>query len=410
MNAEIITIGDELLLGQVVDTNSAWMGLQLADIGISVTRRTAIGDNSNDIVKALDEAKSRVEIILLTGGLGPTRDDITKKTLANYYQCGYRIDEGVEAHLEEIFAKRGRKMLEVNKMQAELPEICTTLFNEAGTAPGMLFDQNGIVIISMPGVPNEMQHIMEKRVLPWLPKRFSLPVILHKTLVTVGIPESLLADKLTMVEDSLPENIKLAYLPAYSSIRLRITAKGNDKNALQIQLDIWYNKVMEICAENLIAEGDVTPVQAIAKLLMASKTSISLAESCTGGFITQQFVLNPGISAVLNGSIISYANEIKMQELGVPAEIFTTVGAVSEACAKAMVEGCLRKFGTDVAISTTGIAGPAGATDEKPVGLVYIGVANKEKTIVKKMHFPGNREQFMLRVCNAAADLLRQVM
>ncbi len=386
------------------------MGLALADIGISVTRRTAVGDGADEIVRAIDEARSRVEIVLLTGGLGPTRDDITKKTLATYFNCGYRTDEAVLEYLEKLFAKRGRKMLEVNKMQADLPDKCITLFNEAGTAPGMLFDLNGTVLISMPGVPNEMKHIMQQHVLNWLPKRFTLPHIIHKTLVTVGVPESLLAERLIPVEDALPDYIKLAYLPAYNTIRLRITGKGNDREKLQQEIDKYYIQLRDLCAENLMAEGDIPVVQSVADKLIKNNIKISLAESCTGGFITNQLVQIPGISSVLNCGIVSYSNEIKMQELGVPAEIFTTVGAVSEECAKAMVEGCLKKFGTAIAISTTGIAGPGGATDEKPVGLIYIGVANKNKTVVKKFYLNGNRVQFMERACNSAMDLLREVL
>lgn len=410
MNAEIITIGDELLLGQVVDTNSAWMGLQLADAGVQVSRRTAIGDDKAAIIRAIEEARLRVSLVFLTGGLGPTRDDITKNTLAEYFGCGFRTDEAVMAHLEQIFAKRGRKMLDVNKQQAELPEYCSTLFNETGTAPGMLFDRDGLVLISMPGVPVEMKHIMEARVLPWLPTRFELPVIIHRTLLVVGVPESMLADQLSTVEDSLPPHMKLAYLPAYNSIRLRLTATGPEKNALEAEMQPHYEALKAGCGAHLMAEGDQQPVQAMAQILIKNGIRISLAESCTGGFITNQFIQVPGISAVLNCGIVSYANEIKIQELGVPADVIANHGAVSEECAKAMVEGCLRKFNTDVAISTTGIAGPGGATAEKPVGLVYIGVANKTQTIVKKMNFPGTREQFMQRVCNAATDLLRQVL
>lgn len=410
MNAEIITIGDELLLGQVIDINSAWMGLQLADTGVSVSRRTAVGDDKDEIIRAISEARSRVQLVILTGGLGPTRDDITKKTLCEFFQCGYRQDEQVLSHLESIFEKRGRKLLDVNRQQAELPEKCLTLFNETGTAPGMLFDDAQGVLVSLPGVPGEMKHIMEKRVLPWLPSRFTLPKILHKTLLTSGIPESLLAEKLGSIEDNLPVFLKLAYLPAYSSIRLRLYGKLDDEKLLAKELDSWFDKIAEICGPNLISIGDSDIATAMGTLLIEKNISISIAESCTGGFITNQLIKVPGISSVMKGGIVSYSNEIKTQEFGVPPEIFTTVGAVSEACAQAMVEGMLKRFDTDVAISTTGIAGPGGATDEKPVGLIYIGVANKEKTIVKKFILQGNREQFMQRACIAALDLLRSVL
>lgn len=407
MNAEIITIGDELLLGQVVDTNSAWMGLKLAEAGVHVSRRTAVGDNKTDILKAIDEAKSRVNLVLITGGLGPTRDDITKNTLAEFFNCGFRTDQQVLAFLESLFAKRGRKMLEVNRMQAELPEACTTLLNEVGTAPGMLFDTEKLVLISMPGVPIEMKHIMEKRVLPWLPTRFVVPTIYHKTLLTSGIPESLLADRLTDFEDQLPDGLKLAYLPAFNSIRLRLTGNGPNKAEVIQMVDSAFSDLEARCGEFVVTSQDIPIASFIAQSLISSNKSIALAESCTGGFIANQLILEPGISAVMKGAMITYSNEIKHQELGVPLDIFTTVGAVSEECARAMVEGIRKKFDSDLAISTTGIAGPGGATPEKPVGLIYIGIATRNETIVKSFHLFGSREVFMQRACTAALDLLR---
>ncbi|MCC7297142.1 MAG: competence/damage-inducible protein A [Bacteroidia bacterium] len=410
MNAEIITIGDELLLGQVIDTNSAWMGLKLADIGVSITRRTAIGDDKTEILTAVAEAQSRVALVLLTGGLGPTRDDITKNTLCEYYSCQLRRDTDVLAHLTQIFEKRGRQMLEVNIQQADVPEICTTLFNATGTAPGMLFHENNKVLVSLPGVPSEMKHIMEEHVLPYVQTQFKLPFIKHKTMLTSGIPESLLAHKLTDIEDALPPHIKLAYLPNFNSIRLRLTGKSNNQESLELEIDQWYDKIAEICGENLVAHGDADISTVIAEHLIKNNVSIALAESCTGGFITNQLIKHPGISSVMRGGLVSYSNEIKMQELGVSADILNTVGAVSEACAKAMVEGIRTKFNADIAISTTGIAGPGGATPEKPVGLIYIGIANREKTIVKQLFLHGNREQFMQRACTAALDLVRQLL
>lgn len=410
MNAEIITIGDELLLGQVVDTNSAWMGLQLADIGISVSRRTAIGDSEEAIIAAITEARSRCNLIFLTGGLGPTRDDITKNTLCKYFQCGLRRDEEVMRHLEAIFEKRGRKMLEINMQQADMPEKCSTLFNAVGTAPGMRFEDGDFTLISVPGVPSEMMHILSTHVFNWLPTKYKLPAIVHKTLLTAGIPESLLSEKLRDVEDKLPDHFKLAYLPAFNSIRLRLTGIGENKVKVEQELLPLLETIKNICADNLIADRDTDMAGALAQKLLMSNTSISLAESCTGGYIANALIKQAGISAVMKGAIVSYSNEIKHRELGVPQEVFSTEGAVSETCAKAMVEGILRKFDTDVAISTTGIAGPGGATDDKPVGLVYIGVANKQQTIVKRFVFNGNREQFMQRTCTAALHMLLQLL
>ncbi|MFN5251927.1 MAG: competence/damage-inducible protein A [Bacteroidia bacterium] len=410
MNAEIITIGDELLLGQVIDTNSAWMGLQLADIGISVDRRTAIGDSESAIISAIAEARTRCNLILLTGGLGPTRDDITKKTLCTYFNCGLRRDEEVMRHLEAIFEKRGRRMLEINMQQADMPEKCTTLFNAVGTAPGMRFEEGEFTLISVPGVPSEMMHILSTHVFGWLPEKYELPAIVHKTLLTAGIPESLLSEKLTTVEDQLPVNFKLAYLPAFNSIRLRLTGIGKSKDLVEKELLPILETIKSICAENLVADYDTDMAGALAQKLLQRNTTISLAESCTGGYIANALIKQSGISAVMKGAIVSYSNEIKHNELGVPQEIFTTEGAVSESCAKAMVEGILRKFDTDVAISTTGIAGPGGATEDKPVGLVFIGVANKHQTIVKRFVFNGNREQFMQRTCTAALQMLLQLL
>lgn len=410
MNAEIITIGDELLLGQVIDTNSAWMGLELADAGISVIRRTAVGDSEEAIITAITEAQNRVDIVLVTGGLGPTKDDKTKQTLCKLYQCDYRQDETVLLHLEKIFAKRGRQLLEINKQQALLPSACETLFNEEGTAPGMWFEKDGKILISMPGVPYEMKHIMQTQVIERLKKQFTLPFIIHKTLLTANIPESLLSNKLEHIENRLPEHITLSYLPALQTIRLRLTGKGTDRSQLESDIDNFLAEIKTVCAENLVAEGDVNIIEYISKKLIETNMSISVAESCTGGYISNQLILTPGISNVMKGSIISYANEIKIQELGVSPNTIQTEGAVSESCARQMVNGIAKKFNTRIAISTTGIAGPGGGTDEKPVGLIYIGVKVDDKTEVQKFQLRGNREQFMQRAAICAFDMLRAML
>jgi nicotinamide-nucleotide amidase len=410
MNAEIITIGDELLIGQTIDTNSAWIGKSLALMGIQISRKTAISDTENEIITAITEALHRVDFLLVTGGLGPTKDDITKKTLSKLYGCGFRRDEVVTAHLENIFARRGRQLLEINKQQADVPEICEVLSNEVGTAPGMWFDQNGKVLVSMPGVPNEMMHIMENRVFPRIKNRFKTPEILHYTAVTVGIPESLLSKQLEEFENSLPPHIKLAYLPALNTVKLRLSGQADDADLLTAEMNGFFDRMCETCGDSIFVKEDISPVKHIARQLIKHKIKVTLAESCTGGYIANQLVVEPGISKVFNGSIISYANEIKQMELGVPAEVFTTEGAVSETCARQMCEAALKKFNADIAISTTGIAGPGGATDEKPVGLIYIGIATAKGSLVKKFHLFGTREQFMNRAANCAMIMVKNAL
>ena len=410
MNAEILTIGDELLIGQTIDTNSAWIGKNLANIGIQISRKTAISDSESEIINAINESFSRVDLLLVTGGLGPTKDDITKKTLAKLYDCGFRQDQSVIEHLEKIFAHRGRQLLDINRQQADVPEKCQVLSNEAGTAPGMWFDENGKVLVSMPGVPNEMVHIMENQVLPKLKQRFKTPHIIHYTAVTVGIPESLLSNRLEQFEKTLPTHIKLAYLPALNTVKLRLSGKSDNASLLMTEMNAFFDQMCEVCGDAVLAREDISPVKHIAELLIQHKIRIAMAESCTGGFIANQFVIQPGISKVFNGSIISYSNDVKQRELGVPANIFTTVGAVSEACARQMAEAALKKFGADISISTTGIAGPGGATDEKPVGLIYIGIATANGSMVKKYHLFGTREQFMQRAANCVMALLKEIL
>jgi nicotinamide-nucleotide amidase len=407
MNAEIITIGDELLIGQTVDTNSAWIGKNIALHGIQISRKTAISDGENDIISAIKEAFQRVDFLLLTGGLGPTKDDITKKTLAKFYNCNFRRDETVMAHLENIFAKRGRQMLEINKQQADVPEICEVLTNEIGTAPGMWFDQLGKVLVSMPGVPNEMMYIMENRVFPRIKNRFKTPEILHYTAMTVGVPESLLSKRLEEFEMTLPSHIKLAYLPAYNTVKLRLSGQSDEAVTLKSDMDALFHRMCEVCGDAVFVREDINPVKHIAQRLIQNNIKITFAESCTGGYIANQLVMEPGISKIFKGSIVSYANEIKQQELGVPAHVFETEGAVSETCAKIMCEAALKKFDADIAVSTTGIAGPGGATNEKPVGLIYIGIATKTGSFVKKFHLFGTREQFMIRAANCVMQQLK---
>lgn len=408
MEAEIITIGDELLIGQTIDTNSAYLGQQLGKIGISVTRKTAISDQESDILSAIAESQSRVNILIITGGLGPTKDDITKKTLCKYFDCGYRMDENVVNQLQKMFEKRGRVMLETNLVQASMPEACETLTNEVGTAPGMWFCRNDQVLISLPGVPGEVYHLIENQVIPKLQREFNLPIVEHRTLVTVQKAESLLSRDLESFEASLPENIGLAYLPSFNTVKLRLTQKV--KNINDLSIDHYFKLLQQTIAEDVFCLEDIDPALHVSRYLIQKNISFSTAESCTGGWVAHRLMQAPGISAVFPGSIVAYSNEVKATELGVPSHIFDEDGAVSEACSLAMADGVRKKFGVDLGISTTGIAGPGGGTDKKPVGLVYIAVSYKENSMVKKFRLFGNREQIIQRSSNAALWMVKQIL
>ncbi len=408
MEAEIITIGDELLIGQTIDTNSAYLGQQLGKIGISVSRKTAISDQENAILSAISESQSRVNILIVTGGLGPTKDDITKKTLCKYFDCGYRMDENVVNQLQKMFEKRGRVMLETNLVQANMPEACETLTNEVGTAPGMWFYKNNQVLISLPGVPGEVYHLMENQVIPKLQKEFNLPMVEHRTLVTVQKAESLLSRDLESFEASLPNNMGLAYLPSFNTVKLRLTQKV--ENISDISIDHYFKLLQQTIQEDVFCLEDIDPALHVSRYLIQQNISFSTAESCTGGWVAHRLMQAPGISGVYPGSIVAYSNEVKSKELGVPNHIFEEDGAVSEACSLAMADGVRKKFGVELGISTTGIAGPGGGTDKKPVGLVYIAVSYKENSMVKKFRMFGNREQIIQRSSNAALWMVKQIL
>lgn len=411
MLAEIITIGDELLIGQTIDTNSAWLGKNLSEIGVGISRKTAISDQEQAIIDALNEAFSRSDLVIMTGGLGPTKDDLTKQTLAKYYGVELIREEKVLKQLEDFFLKRNRDLLEINKMQADLPSNCRVLYNEKGTAPGMLFFENGKMLISMPGVPYEMQHIMEGAGFEAIKNAFQLPYIQHLTALTIQVPESLLSKKLEDVENRLPSHIKLAYLPHFNTIRLRLSGTSNNMIALKEEMQDLFNEITRKCGSALLAKSDTTPLELLTEELLKNPYPISLAESCTGGYLSHQLTLTPGISKVFKGSLISYANEIKISDLGVPQEIIQNEGAVSAACAEAMVRGVQKKFDTRYAIATTGIAGPTGATENKPLGTIYIATIKDTEVEVKHYHLFGDRMHFMARASNLAfADLYRRIV
>lgn len=409
MQAEIITIGDELLIGQVIDTNSAWLGQILNRNNIRIKRINSIGDEASEIKNQLTECLNRSELIIITGGLGPTKDDITKKTLAEYFNMGWRTDEAVLSQLEEFFKSRGRQMLEVNKLQAEVPDACKTLINEWGTAPGMWFDINGKVVISVPGVPYEMKNIIEFKALPLIKEKFNEPVLYHKTIVTYNVPESLLAKSIEDIEDEIPANIKLAYLPNLNLVRLRLTGvqKNND---IVAQIDSIAKQIIDRVGEAIITDADLSLPELVYNMLSDNGKTLSIAESCTGGYLSHLITSMPGASKFFVGSVISYSNSVKHHQLGVENTLFETVGAVSEQVVLQMASGVREKLLTDYSIAVSGIAGPGGGSDEKPVGTVVIGVASKNETIVKRFHFIGDRTNVIGRAANTAFVMLRELI
>jgi nicotinamide-nucleotide amidase len=407
VNAEIITIGDELLIGQVVDTNSAFLGQQLTFNGIRVVRKTAVADSSDHIKQALTDAQKRADIILITGGLGPTKDDLTKQTLADYFGMKMRFDESVLKHITELFARFGREVTPTNRTQCEIPEGCTPIYNANGTAPGMWFEENGKTIVSMPGVPYEMKAMFSDLVLPKLRAKFSLPAIYHRTVMTQGIGESWLSDTLEEWEASLKEqNIGLAYLPSPGQVRLRLTAYGSDRAELQKKVDAKIDELPALIGKYMFASEDISLPQVIGKLLTERRQTIVTAESCTGGYIAHLLTMVPGSSGYYLGSTLTYAYEVKTSLLDIPIELMLKHGSVSEEVACLMASNVREKLGADFALSTTGVAGPGGGTAEKPVGTVWIGIATKDGVEAKKFQFGDNRERNIERSGQAALMML----
>lgn len=409
MLAEIISIGDELLIGQVVNTNASWMANLLNLHGVKVYQVTAISDSKEHILSALETASKRVDIILITGGLGPTKDDITKATLCDYFNVKLRFDAEAFKDVEHVFKIRGREVTEINRKQAEIPENCIALRNKNGTAPGMWFDEKGKIYVSMPGVPFEMMAIMTDDVIPRLEKKFKMPVIMHKTVLTQGIGESMLAEKIEAWEDSLAaDNIKLAYLPSPGMVRLRLSTSGKDKAALKEIIDRKVKELLPLAESYIYGYDDDTLEGIVGNLLHQKGKTISTAESCTGGYISHLITSIPGSSEYFKGSVISYANEIKMNMLGVKAETLEQYGAVSQQVVEEMVAGAAQRLNTDYSIAVSGIAGPGGGTADKPVGLVWIAIKTPTKLLSKRFQFGDNRERNIRVTAITALNLLRK--
>ncbi len=410
VNTSIITIGDELLIGQVVDTNSAWMAQELNKAGITVKRRVAVGDNWEEIWKALDEESKTVSIILITGGLGPTADDITKPLLCKYFNGTMVMDEGVRQNVIAIFNRLNRPIIDRNLKQAEVPDVCTVIPNKRGTAPGMWFEKDGCIYVSMPGVPHEMKGMMTDDVIPMLSKRFTLPHIVHRTLLTAGVGESFLAEMLTDYEAALPPDIKMAYLPNYGMVRLRLSATGYDAAATEEAVERQFDALQQITKEYMVTNRDEPMEKVVATLLQQQKKTMCTAESCTGGYMAHLVTAMPGSSAWYNGSVISYSNQVKQDLLAVKEATLQSDGAVSEATVKEMVTGALQALKADYALAVSGIMGPDGGSEEKPVGTVWIAAGNTHRTVTQKMVFRFDRMRNIQLTSTAAFNLLRKLI
>jgi len=410
MLAEIITIGDEILIGQIVDTNSAWMARKLNDIGIRIKQISSVSDDKEHILNAFKEAAERADIILITGGLGPTKDDITKKTIADYF--GVPLVENADAldNVAKIFARFKRPLLDVNRAQALVPQNCEVILNKNGTAPGMWFNEKDKIYVCMPGVPHEMMYMMEGDVIPKLKATFTLPAIVHKTILTVGEGESFLAERIADIEDSLPAHIKLAYLPKLGQVRLRLSGYGENEAALKAEVETYAQKIVARVADVVAAEEDIPIEKAILNQMELKGLTLSVAESCTGGYISHLFTQHPGSSKVFLGGGVTYSNGLKEEILGVQNHTLKTFGAVSGEVVTEMVEGALKRFKSDLAIAVTGVAGPGGGTPEKPVGTVWIAVANINKMVVKKLTFGDKRQQNIERSAISALNMLNTLL
>lgn len=410
VKAEIITIGDEILYGQILDTNTQWISLELDKLGVKTVRKSSVGDQKSEILQILNEAANRADVVFITGGLGPTKDDLTKKILAEYFGCDLAMHPQALQDVTEFFAKRGRELSDINRDQALLPTKAEFVRNSQGTAPGMWFNEKGVIWVSMPGVPYEMKNIMEQEVLPRLVNHFQMPVIYHKVIKTVGIGESYLSELIESWEIQLPEHIKLAYLPSMGIVKLRLTAVGEDLAHLQEAVEVELKKVYPLIKSYIFGYEKDELADVVGRLLIDQKATLSVAESCTGGYLAHQFTQNAGSSAYFTGGILSYANQVKIDQLSVSKQILAKDGAVSEACIQAMAQGVQKSLGTTYALATSGIAGPDGGTVEKPVGTVWIALAHPEGVISRKLTLGGTRMQNIYLSSLACVNLLRKYL
>jgi nicotinamide-nucleotide amidase len=409
ITAEIVTIGDEILFGQITDTNSQWISAELSALGIKVTRKTALPDDEFQILEGIKEALLRADVVLMTGGLGPTKDDITKKTIAKFFNVDYVLHDDVLADVTSFFESRNKTLTEINKGQAYLPSNAIAIRNTCGTAPGMWFNTaEGKVLISMPGVPFEMKSMMSATLLPLLKSHFKTPVIFHKMILLVGIGESFLSDMISAWEDALPANIKLAYLPSVGTLRLRLTGYGHDLSLVESAVQVELDKVLPLISSYVFGYGNDTLSLVVGNLLKEKQLNFGTAESCTGGYIAHLITSNAGSSAYFQGSVIAYSNEVKMKALGVLPTTLHNHGAVSEAVVIEMAEGLRRQLNVAIAVSVSGIAGPDGGTIEKPVGTVWLALSDQFGTITHKLNLGNHRENNIQMSAIAALNLVRK--
>jgi nicotinamide-nucleotide amidase len=408
ITASIITIGDELLIGQVIDTNSAWMAQQLNKIGIAVIGRIAVGDDREEIIRALDQQADHADIVLLTGGLGPTSDDITKQLLCDYFGGKMVINEGALENVKYLFEKIYHKPVSaVNLAQAEVPDVCEVIQNKRGSAPGMIFEKNNTLFISMPGVPYEMQGIMNE-VIPYLEKRYQLPVIIHRTILTAGIGESDLAERISAFEQQLPQEIRLAYLPNYGMVRLRLSISGFEKTSVVRLIDEQFNQLKQLVEPYMVTDEDEPMEVVLGKLLLQKNKTIATAESCTGGNIARLITSVAGSSEYFEGSIVSYSFAVKESLLGVKPATLADYGAVSEETVIEMLHGVVNNLNTDYGIAVSGIMGPGGGSPEKPVGTVWVAVGTKHKFRTHKLQQRFERNKNIEVTSVMALNLMRK--
>ena len=410
MNAEIITIGDEILIGQIVDTNSQWIGQQLNNIGVSVYQITSIQDDKQHILNALKEAQERVDIVIITGGLGPTKDDITKKTIAEYFNDNEFIEypEVVE-HIKGLFKKINHPFKEIQRYQAQLPSKATYLQNNFGTAPGMWFYENDTVFVSLPGVPYEMKGLITSEVLPRIQKQFKLPFIIHKTIMTYGAGESVIAERIEDFENNLPSYIKLAYLPSFGKVRLRLSAKGEDKNQLEKEIEQKVNEVYKLIPEIITGLDDANSIEKrVGELLKKKNKTLATAESLTGGKIASSIVSVPGSSSYYIGSVIAYNAKTKINELNVSKNTIDKHSVVSKEVAIEMAKGVKERLKANYVIAVTGNAGPTTDNNDKSVGVVYIALVSDSKEVVKEFNFGQPREKVINRTVSKALEILQK--
>jgi nicotinamide-nucleotide amidase len=408
VKAELLTIGDELLYGQVLDTNSQWMGVELGKRGIQVVRKTSLGDVREEILQALQDATRRADVVLITGGLGPTKDDITKKTLAEFFNSGLVFHAEAYDALEKFFRSRGKEVSETNKSQAVLPSNAIYLPNTCGTAPGMWFEENGVVVVSMPGVPFEMKELMLREVLPRIQKQKKLPVLIHKIIRTVGVGESVLSDILEPWETALPDNMKLAYLPSIGEVKLRLTCHGDDLETLQQDARRQLQNMLTLVKPYVFAYSEKPMEQALGELLVQRGVTVSTAESCSGGYLAHLFTSVAGSSQYFKGSIVAYHNDVKRSMLQVPDSDIQQYGAVSEAVVRQMALQVRQRLNTDIGLASTGIAGPGGGTEEKPVGTVWVALAHEHGVVSRKLQLTARRDLNIRLTAVNLLNLLRQ--